>query len=100
MNKIRALLRNSIEKLTLENSLEHEIDITEPVLDQLFKILDPDGDKDDIKQSLSSIGANIIILNSIKAKERFLQEANIIMKEENKIHMNLNPGKICSIFKK
>ena len=59
----------SIKKLKIGNSNEFGMDLTKPILEQLFKILDPFEKSKDIQESLNKIGVDKILINSIKAKQ-------------------------------
>lgn len=100
INKIKELLRESIKKLKIGNSNEFGMDLTKPILEQLFKILDPFEKSKDIQESLNKIGVDKILINSIKAKQELSYNKKELETEEVEINKNLNFEVICSIFEK
>ena len=100
INKIKELLRESIKKLKIGNSNEFGMDLTKPILEQLFKILDPFEKSKDIQESLNKIGVDKKLINSIKAKQELSYNKKELETEEVEINKNLNFEVICSIFEK
>ena len=66
VNMLRILLKESALKLSLGNFKAHNIDKSKPILSQLFKLIDPKGNYDEVEARLKAIGGNTIILNSNK----------------------------------
>ena len=66
VNMLRILLKESALKLSLGNFEAHNIDKSKPILSQLFKLIDPKGNYDEVEARLKAIGGNTIILNSNK----------------------------------
>ena len=97
-NMLRCLLKNYVEKLQSGNFSAHNIDKTKPILPQLFKIIEPDGNYKKVEDILSSINAGNIILESIIKREINYFDKDILIKNDNEIYSKIGPEKLYSNF--
>ena len=73
-NMLRCILKNSVEKLQSGNFSAHNIDKMKPILPQLFKIIEPDGNYKKVEDKFSSINAGNIMLESIINREKWSEK--------------------------
>ena len=60
VNMLRTLLKESALKLSLGNFEAHNIDKSKPILSQLFKLIDPNGNYDKVEKRLKTIDADTL----------------------------------------
>ena len=97
-NMLRYLLRNSVEKLNLGNFSAHNINKSKPILPQLFKIIEPEGDYKKVEVKLLSINADNIMMRSIINRETNHFDKDKLIEKDNEIYSEIEPKKFDSIF--
>ena len=102
INKIRIILKESVAKYLKSNENAHILDKSKPILAQLFSLIEPNDNYEEVINKLVSIRADAIILESIKNKENYFHDFNYaIFKEKEKITFEkINKDKLLSILTK
>ena len=102
INKIRIILKESVAKYLKSNENAHILDKSKPILAQLFSLIEPNDNYEEVINKLVSIRADAIILESINNKENYFQDFNYtIFKEKEKITFEkINKDKLLSILTK
>ena len=102
INKIRIILKESVAKYLKSNKNAHILDKSKPILAQLFSLIEPNDNYEEVINKLVSIRADAIILESIKNKENYFHDFNYaIFKEKEKITFEkINKDKLLSILTK
>ena len=95
---LRHLLINSVKNLRAGNFGAHNIDKEKPILPQLFKIIDPEGNYKKVEEKLVSIGADKIMINSIINREEYYYNKNLLKEKDNDIYSKMDHKKFYSIF--
>ena len=98
INKLRHLLINSVKKLKLGNFDAHNIDKGKPILPQLFKIIDPEGNYKKVEEKLLTINADKIMMNSIINRENNYYNKDLLKDKDNDIYSKIDYEKFYSIF--
>ena len=102
INKIRIILKESVAKYLKSNKNAHILDKSKPILTQLFSLIEPNDNYEEVINKLVSIRADAIILESINNKENYFHDFNYtIFKEKEKITFEkINKDKLLSILTK
>ena len=102
INKIRIILKESVAKYLKSNENAHILDKSKPILAQLFSLIEPNDNYEEVINKLVSIRADAIILESINNKENYFHDFNYaIFKEKEKITFEkINKDKLLSILTK
>ena len=102
INKIRIILKESVAKYLKSNENAHILDKSKPILAQLFSLIEPNDNYEEVINKLVSIRADDIILESINNKENYFHDFNYaIFKEKEKITFEkINKDKLLSILTK
>ena len=98
INMLRHLLINSVKKLKLGNFDAHNIDKGKPILPQLFKIIDPEGNYKKVEEKLLTINADKIMMNSIINRENNYYNKDLLKDKDNDIYSKIDYEKFYSIF--
>ena len=102
INKIRIILKESVAKYLKSNKNAHILDKSKPILAQLFSLIEPNDNYEEVINKLVSIRADAIIPESINNKENYFHDFNYaIFKEKEKITFEkINKDKLLSILTK
>ena len=89
LSMINNLLHNCDEKLKLGNDFSHKLDKTEDVLNQIFKIIDPNNAFDKVKDKLIKVKAHDIISKLINVRESSYFNKSKLFEEEKAIYKSM-----------
>ena len=102
INKIRIILKESVAKYLKSNKNAHILDKSKPILTQLFSLIEPNDNYEEVINKLVSIRADAIILESINNKENYFHDFNyaIFKEKEKNTFEKINKDKLLSILTK
>ena len=102
INKIRIILKESVAKYLKSNENAHILDKSKPILAQLFSLIEPNDNYEEVINKLVSIRADAIILESINNKENYFHDFNyaIFKEKEKNTFEKINKDKLLSILTK
>jgi len=97
---ITKLLGNTMKKLNLGNTSAHDLDLSDSVIEKIFKIIDPNGECTKVLERLNEANVNSFIINLIWVRKMYYYNKNMLEEKENNIYEKLDIGKFLRIFKR
>ena len=100
VNKVRTLLRKCYEKYLLGNNNAHQMNLNKSVVDQIFEIIDPEKENEEIQKCLKESIFEWVVSQVVATREKYFskKDKNKLKELEDNIYSQIKPNTISSIF--
>ena len=100
VNKVRTLLRKCYEKYLLGNNNAHHMNLNKSVVDQIFEIIDPEKENEEIQKCLKESIFEGVVSQVVATREKYFskKDKNKLKELEDNIYSTIKPNTISSIF--